>query len=276
MKKLSRLIERLGRTVRVSKPATALLGRQFQPAVDLIEIDITFACNLRCFNCDRSCTQAPSGERMNVEQVRRFVDESRAQGRRWKRIRILGGEPTLHPELQAILSVLLSWRDSESPDTLIELVTNGHGDRVRRVLEQLPEGVRIKDTRKQERFQPKFEPFNLAPRDEVWLRHADYSNACWIVRDCGIGLNANGYYPCAVAGGIDRVIGRDLGRKRLPLPGEDMTELLRESCSRCGHFLAGRFVAVEDRVPVVGERQSSSWREAYERYRKSPPRLTRY
>ncbi len=271
-----RLLDRMGRAVRTSQAVTAVLGPQFRPATDLIEIDITFACNLRCFNCDRSCTQAPEGGRMTVEQIQRFVTESREQGRQWRRIRIMGGEPTLHPEFAGILNVLLSWRDEESPGTLLELVTNGYGDRVRRVLERVPAGIRVKNTGKEERFQPKFEPFNLAPSDDGLLRHADFSNGCWITKECGIGLNAYGYYPCAVAGGIDRVFGEDIGRKRLPSPDDPMSDLLRASCARCGHFRNGHFLPVRERTPVAGEPQSRAWREAYRRYRDGRPVLTRY
>ncbi|MEW8625591.1 MAG: hypothetical protein AB2551_07560 [Candidatus Thiodiazotropha sp.] len=31
--------------------------------------------HLRCFNCNRSCEQAPTGKRMEVDQIRRFVDQ---------------------------------------------------------------------------------------------------------------------------------------------------------------------------------------------------------
>jgi hypothetical protein len=270
------LLRRLGRSVRTSRAITLLRGPQFRPATDLIEIDITFACNLRCFNCDRSCTQAPDGGRMTVEQIQRFVAESREQGRQWRRIRILGGEPTLHPEIEVILKILLAWRDESSPGTLIELVTNGHGDRVRRVLERIPEGVRVKNTGKEDRFQPQFEPFNLAPCDDGLLRYADFSNGCWITLECGIGLNAYGYYPCAVAGGIDRVFGGDIGRKRLPSLEDPMVDLLRESCARCGHFQNGCFVPREARSPVEGEPRSKTWRDAYHRYGDARPVLTRY
>src|SRR5262249_20587376 len=81
---------------RVQKPVTALLGPQYRRSRDFIEIDITYACNLNCYNCNRSCEQAPTGEHMTVEQVERFVAESVAAGKQWKRIRLLGGEPTVH------------------------------------------------------------------------------------------------------------------------------------------------------------------------------------
>ena len=48
---------------------------------------------------------------MSPEQVSRFVRESIALGWEWRRIGLLGGELTLHPELHQILKILLSYRD---------------------------------------------------------------------------------------------------------------------------------------------------------------------
>ena len=83
--------------LRVSRLGTALCGVRHRRHRRLIEIDITYACNLQCFNCNRSCEQAPSAERMTREQIERFVGESIARGIRWERIRLLGGSPRFIP-----------------------------------------------------------------------------------------------------------------------------------------------------------------------------------
>jgi len=84
--------------LRVQSWVTWILGPEYYRNLSMIEIDITYACNLRCYNCNRSCTQAPTVERMTVDQIKKFVEESKASNLQWKRIRILGGEPTLHPD----------------------------------------------------------------------------------------------------------------------------------------------------------------------------------
>jgi hypothetical protein len=256
------------RRLRVDRAVTAVLGPRYRRSRDRIELDITWACNLRCFNCNRSCEQAPTGEQMSAAQVERFVDESLAVGQRWARIRILGGEPTLHPELDAILAALLRYR-AAVPGVVLELVTHGHGERTRAVLARLPAGIAVEDTAKSSNVQP-FEGFNLAPVDDPRYARADYRNGCVIPEVCGIGLGPYGYYPCAVAAGIDRVLGLDLGRQALPADEDTMEDQLRALCARCGHFR--REVAAPVDRPVA----SPSWTAAYAAWRARRPRLTRY
>lgn len=233
-----------------------------------VVVDLTFACNLKCYNCNRSCTQAPSDEGMSVDQVRKFVRESVETQRKWSHIQLEGGEPTLHPDLDAIFSALLEYRREHSPATQIILCTNGAGwsDRFS---ESIPKEISVWNSRKQGRFHARFQAFNRAPMDETRYRTADYTKACHIPSFWGIGLNRYGYYPCSVSGGIDRVFGFDLGRKSLPNAGDPMSTECRAFCRWCGHFIAfHRVKGPED--------MSASWRRAYRAYAESKPVLTHY
>lgn len=267
---------RIRRAARTLPWVTRRLGPTHRPSLDLVEIDLTFACNLRCLNCDRSCTQAVDARAMSVDQIAHFLDETRSSGRAWRRVRLLGGEPTLHPDLDRILAMLLDWRDMESPGTLLELVSNGHGERVTQVLARVPAGVKVKDTAKAGRHQAKFEAFNLAPIDDPLFARSDFCNGCWIAQDCGIGLNRFGWYPCAVAGGIDRVVGLGIGLPRLPTSTADFDEALRAACALCGHFAVGRWTDPETREPVHGAPQSRAWMNAYRGFAEGKPDLPLY
>ncbi|MHC1709807.1 MAG: radical SAM protein [Methanomassiliicoccales archaeon] len=250
--------------------------RYFTTANDLIEIDITYECNLRCFNCDRSCTQAPTKEQMELGQVEKFIRESISSGRNWKRIRVMGGEPFLHPKVIEILERLDEYRRELSPSTLIEIVTNGFGDDVVSKYPDVPEGIIIHNTNKKDRFQKKFEPFNLAPADDESFNTAEYTKGCWITEECGLGLGPYGYYQCAVAAGIDRVFGYDIGCKSLPGFDELFLEHKRVLCRLCGHFRSGSFVPPEQRNPVSGEPCSASWTAALDRRKKLMIELGRF
>lgn len=253
---------------RVRPAVTRLLGPRHRRSRTRIELDVTWACNLRCFNCNRSCEQAPTGEGMTVEQVARFVDESLAAGKRWERIRVIGGEPTLHPRFAEILDELRRYKDAV-PDVLVEVATHGHGERTRAVLAALPGWVAVEDTRKETPAQP-FQAFNVAPADLPAYAGADFANGCPVTEVCGVGLGPYGYYPCAVAAGIDRVFGLGLGRARLPGDDDDLHDQLRAFCRLCGHFRR------EVEPPVTGPVQSATWRAAYARWREAPPVLGRY
>lgn len=262
-----RSLRKLLRILRVQRPATWVLGRQNVRSRSLLEIDITYQCNLACAGCDRSCPQAPSRDRMGVEQVALMLEESIRSRTIWKMIKLLGGEPTLNPDLPAMIELIAGYRRDYNTDLKLVVVSNGYGERTRAVLQSLPSWVVIDNTDKT-REKPKFEPFNLAPRDRWYMAAADYTNGCGITTWCGLGLTPWGYYHCAVAGAIDRVFGFDLGRKKLPDPGDDMLDQFVVFCSLCGHFLYGD--------PTDEEMLSPRWEAAYRRYRSRVPALTRY
>ncbi|MFY0580305.1 radical SAM protein [Cystobacter fuscus] len=255
---------------------TALLGPQYRRSQEFLEIDLTWACNLRCLNCNRSVRQAPTSERMSVEQIQAFLDESRSKGLRWRKIRLLGGEPTLHPQFLQIVDLLCAYREEMGGGMDIQVATNGHGATVRAVLARVAGRVTLDNSQKDSEVQPHFGDFNVAPRDLPEFRHAAFRNACYVAEGCGMGLTPYGYYGCAVAGGIDRVLGLDLGRKRLPDPKDGMEDQLEALCARCGRFKEGAFVPRELRTPLMEERMSKSWLQAYDRWRAHRPRLTRY
>ncbi len=269
-----RVLLRKGRShicyFRVQALATSLLGPQYRRSKFLLEIDLTWSCNLRCYNCNRSCEQAPTAEKMDVKQIQRFVKESIDVNQHWKQIRLLGGEPTLHPELFTILNILLDWQKSHSPNTKIELATNGYGHKVQEVIKRLPSKIKVDNTLKDSRVQP-FETFNIAPDDCPEYINANYTNGCRVTNWDGIGLTPYGWYPCAVAGGIDRIIGLDLGRKRMPTSEDNMFDQMNVFCRLCGLFKR-RYEDAPD-----GPLMSKSWEQAYKRHiEEAPSKLTRY
>jgi hypothetical protein len=256
--------------IRINRVATKLFGPQYQRSLRKIEIDITYACNMSCFNCNRSIQQAPTGEHMSMQQIEMFIHESKEKRIKWERIRLLGGEPTLHRHFFEILDLLRAYKREFSPDTRIEVTTNGHGKKVQQIIKQIPADIHINNTSKQSDIQPEFVTFNVAPLDQDKYRSADFRNGCWIVDECGFGLSPSGYYPCAVAGSIDRIFGWNLGRQSLPNDTDKMEDLLEQFCRHCGHFKRH----LEE--PVFGPVMSTTWRDAYERYRRSKPKLSKY
>lgn len=256
----------------------------------LIEIDITYNCNLRCYNCNRSCTQAPSKDSMTIVQIARFIDESIINNIQWKTIRILGGEPTLHPKLGRILEMLHKYRMEKLPNSNIELVTNGFGRKVKERLTEISDEIAIENSQKTSRVHPTFYPFNIAPVDLDQFKDHDFSGGCWIAAECGVGLTPYGYYPCAIAGGIDRIFGFDQGRKKLPNPDDKMLGLFSMFCRYCGHFLENERRSNQEqpiypteysrekgtKFGASNEIMSSTWIKAYACYRQKAPKLTRY
>jgi uncharacterized Fe-S cluster-containing radical SAM superfamily protein len=253
--------------LRIQRPFTLLLGSAYKRNHDSIEIDITRRCNLKCLNCDMSCTQAPGNEDMDIKQIQKFIKDNINNNIRWKRIRILGGEPLLHPQILEIIRLLVEYKHRYSPDVHIQVVTNGFGKKVNELISRLPKNVEIENSSKGSIFQS-FKPFNIAPGDCLSYRYADYSNGCRVLYDCGVGLTPHGYYPCIVAGGIDRIFGFDKGRKNMPLSNDSMADQLQVFCKLCGHFRSAR--------NTKKSKISPTWKKAYEEYKMKKPALSLY
>jgi hypothetical protein len=251
---LRRLLQDAFQFIRCQSWVSRRFGKPFQSSRDCVEIDVTYNCNLRCINCNRSCSQAPSEVEMPVATIESFIAQSVDHKIPWKRIRILGGEPTLHSRFFDIVDRLIDYRRIHNPSVRLVVCSNFHGGRVRRALEQLPVSIVIKSTLKTSRSNL-FRPFNLAPVDSPFNRFFDYTCGCRIIEECGLGLTPSGYYMCAVAGGIDRIFGYCLGRAYLPDASDDFGDQMAAFCPLCGHF--------GFQWPTRKSRQSKTWLQAY-------------
>lgn len=222
-----------------------------------IQIEITSKCNMQCPSCDRACGIAPSEERMSLTQFSEFINESLDLGWAWRRIDILGGEPTLHPEIMEIIGEVSRYRESHK--SWVRFTTNGLG-KADNILKKLPSWVNIRNSKKEIGKNRSFVAYNWAPID-LGIPNPPFCDLPW---RCGIGLTKNGYFPCGPGASIARVFGLDIGLKSLKdLNLFDLTEMFGAVCRYCGH------------APTKGYQRtrecmiSESWARAAERYRES-------
>jgi hypothetical protein len=204
---------------------------------------------------------------MNVAQITRFVDESLALNWRWTKITLLGGEPTLHPNLFSIFAELSRYR-TVFPDTRVQIISNGYGDKVSSVLEKIPAWAEIRNSAKDSPKQDSFDAYNIAPQDLPEFKDADYSQGCWIPFRCGMALTRYGFYPCGAGASIDRVFGWGLGIRTLHdvTPARLTAEFLK-LCRYCGHFHG---------IKKSGEVMSPSWIEGYQNWHRKRPLMPLY
>ena len=257
-------------------PEDVVRGRRsFLPNLKQIEIDITYDCNLKCLNCNRSCTQAPTKDHVSLEQIDTFIEESIELGYQWKLINILGGEPTLHPSFDQIIQKILNYIDLYSPQTILQLTSNGYGEFVKEKLNALPKHKQLMldyASFKDDKVVEYFSPFNDAPLDDLSGSHA-FEKGCWVTSYCGIGLNHLGYYPCAVAGGIDRVFHFQKGIQKLADVELNVKKMLKDFCGYCGNFKdyevnQGDFIPRHEKNPLHSSKISKTWQTQYRSYNK--------
>lgn len=236
-----------------------------------LEIEITTECNLRCLNCNRSCRQAPSKENMSLEQIRKFIDESKKFNVTWdKGVSILGGEPTLHPDIDKIIIELYRGLDRQ-----IRLFTNGVSiKKGTNILKRIENIVEVNSDK--HGIYNYFVPFNMAPVDDKRFKEDDVLNYCKIIFDCGFGLSRYGFYVCGPGASIDRIFGFDIGIKSLKeVNWYRLNQQRQVLCRFCGLLPFGGYDPYKNRI-TNEERISQSWINAYDKYKRKRPIMELY
>ena len=255
-----------------SKEGVILRPTTYIPNLKKIELDITYICNLTCSGCSRSSAQAPSSMHMPIEIIHSFLEETESKGIRWQSLHILGGEPTLHPNFVEIVLTLDEWFQEHSPETDLKVITNGVSKLTRSNLENIPERWHYDNSYKIEfeKATSHFEPFNLAPIDLEDWKNQDFKKGCYITQDSGIGLTPYGYFHCAIAGGIERIMNFGHGFESIPNHPWELLQMMEDYCKNCGHFLSDTFVERVDRDGELPppDTVSTTWELAYNKWKK--------
>lgn len=246
-----------------------------------IEIEITTYCNLKCYNCNRSCRQAPSDEHMSLDQLRYFLAETVKYKKHWKELHLIGGEPTFHKDIFEICDLFLDYKKRYSSGTKVFVVTNGFGPKVNEVLLNLPEGIDVINSSKESPSQD-FDTYNVAPIDipEFRNKKVDFSAGCSVMEDCGMALSRYGYYCCGPGASVDRIFNFGIGIKDLSMVTENaMRQQAQILCRYCGlfkrrHRLTGQ--RKEEDGYTKNEQVSPSWEMAYKNYKHAKPELSLY
>lgn len=204
-----------------------------------LEMQIILACNWHCIACDQG-SQFSSFDfikkgTMTVDQMWHFIKEMKSANAYLGRIRILGGEPTVHPKFKEIVE-LLHAKLVPTHVGQLEVVTNGsHPERIQSVRHLIKPRV-SGESQKQSAHVA-----NLVNTPASLGYEGRMCSAPW---HCGISLNYWGYFPCSAGAGIARF--EDWMKwQRLTLPTcvnpcnavRETWPDLQELCNRCYHAL---------------------------------------
>lgn len=248
----------------------SIFRKKYYPNNSSIGLDITSLCDLGCYNCEACCDTANSSIFMSVAQVQKFIDESIENNKKWKIIKLRGGEPTLHPEFWSIIYLLDTYLDFSSRTRII-LQTNGYRKACHEIIKKCPDWLEIDNLKKTSKSQPWFNSFYVAPIDLIYFKYfTNYSKGCLRTELCNIGLSRTGYYPCSPGANIDRVFNIGLGiLSYKEITEEKQRKQLEKLCRFCGHFK-------EPNEEVDSLRVSTSWASALDEYKNAKGQLSLY
>ena len=236
----------------------AMLGR----VKNSIELEITLDCNAFCSQCSRHCNILDYGDTsMSVDQVDRFICQVIESGKPLRIITVIGGEPSLHPELSLIVNKLYDQLVSTGRVGELRIATNGIRD--------LPDDVKdlpiviIRSPLSQKKHRCQF----VAPKDT-----GQETRFCNVPYSCGMALNVFGYFPCGAGGAIIRLFKMDKFTKyRLPDNPESFIGFREEVCPLCQASAEKQLMeGVDDCTP------SSSFQMALADFREEPPSYPRF
>ncbi|MCP4540265.1 MAG: hypothetical protein GY832_24260 [Chloroflexi bacterium] len=165
------------------------------------ELNITLRCNCACPNCNRLCHMKPDWAEdsdMTVADVWRFTSQLKRRNVVANRIKIVGGEPLVHPRFNEVMVSLCIAADAGLINK-IKIDTNGTLPRP-----NIPDhpAVHWSGRRPSKKIHL---PTLWSPTDlGLTLRYP-----CSMPRLCGVSLDNRGYLPCSSAISIVRTFGYD-------------------------------------------------------------------
>jgi hypothetical protein len=186
------------------------------------DLNVQYICSARCGFCNRGLDlfTIPNGA-MTIDQVKIVIEKWRKAEIFIKKLKISGGEPSLHKDLVEIVQLLL---DSGIVGT-VWVLSNG----IKKDLPKLPRGARWKVdpiVLSPKQGWKNHQPFLVSP-DDYEIRSDNCGKTCSTVKHCGHGVEAFGFSQCGVAGFLGHLLGID------PYSEEPVLELDERLCKHC-------------------------------------------
>lgn len=242
----------------------------------IIELNLVDFCNLRCPNCEACCDILPSKKFLPLTDIKKMVDDAIRLRYHFERLKLTGGEPSLHLCFLKIIDIISQYRDFDIKAVresnlwldpcIYKVLTNGTKSL------NLSTWLSVETNKTLESkvwhiFESSHVAFVDSPSYDGNSRI--FRKGCHRVTRCGgIALGCNGkYYPCLMAYHIDRVFELGLGLSDLEsilhASDEQLRDILQETCKYCGLFKYPRDLVSDLEI-------SPSWQKALDKHGKNP------
>jgi len=221
-----------------------------------INILVTNICNLSCGGCSQQCGYIPKEKLWNIPlgqlkwNIELLIDVRKGDP---GRIGLFGGEPTLHPQFDEMLSLLLAY-----PEASFQVYTNGRelGSERTKNRNNLDFRVDFKDKSTQRDFLPT----QVAPMDIIGIENKMHywgkaKKHCHMWKNCASIIYNNKAYFCEAPAAWDLMNDEDHG---WPLKwgvdpfartDKEVATQAENFCYRCGWCLTKKELA-SNKIPM--------------------------
>jgi hypothetical protein len=188
-----------------------------------LDINITQRCNTVCAHCNRGIGSLDWSDvrDMTLDDAKRLADGIKRAPKRVQRIKLVGGEPTVHKHLLEIVNIF------NPLCATLWVVTNGKIPLEK--LPDMPQGAKYRwDMVKNKQHWPQY----ISPTD-LGLEHKVIPDLrrCHTIRTCGWGAEPEGFTQCSLARTVNRALGRDESTLFSDVPSVQDPD--REICRHC-------------------------------------------
>lgn len=161
----------------------------------------TYRCNLSCYNCNRHINLFKWQESENsVDLIRRAGEMVRAAGMEVHKVRLTGGEPTLHPDFVEIVQTV---RKVWNPEQRIVVMTNGTNQPRPSLFRSF---ARYSHSSNGPKKAEEHVSYLVSPTDLGMTPELGVSHDCFIQKGCGRLFDAFGFSFCILAGAMGRFL----------------------------------------------------------------------
>jgi len=242
--------------------------KTFEPNFGIVELCVTYRCNVKCANCSNLCTQAPFDEGdLTPHHVLRFLEDSIMHGHKWGMITIHGGEPVLNPHIDEICRILTNYKRTQNPGCVLWLLTNNSCVEVRKRITaintkyNIPLGI---STKKKTNADGHGNPIEYIPVNVSAIDlGVEHDNSCFQTSNCGVCYNYRGFYGCSPMAAAARVFGYEpVATSIRDFTRDKIMESFKQHCGHCGFSIPDMKREVEQKMTKTWETKLGAYNDA--------------
>jgi len=221
-----------------------------------LELNCTMFCNMRCRACNRMVDYYPERtEHMDIAQIQKFIKEIEQKNVIVDRMKLIGGEPLLHPNFVEVVEELIKSDNIR----YVKIETN-------QTLPKPPFNNNKIHYQGRTVGRKHHIPYTISPIDLGY--NITPNPRCPAITRCGYSLDKYGFLPCSPAIMIVRLFNLwDLYKKELPTEPWGLEEICKHCTQSLPKSWREQYSNRDIRSFTKEELEPSKlWREAKEKW----------